>query len=599
MLCYHYRDAASPDTDFVSQPRRARRWSRRQALIGGASLAAVGATGGAFALARRSGDAEPVNAAAIAPSTPAAPLQTPTPRPAQLRGGVVRLAAPQSFNFDTFDAQRTGEPSVAEVLGRTHSRLVTWTNFDTPLLGGDIAGKWEQPDPNTWTFHLRAQAAWQDRPPLDGRAVTAADVVAHFERTRSLSTDTSLPLVQRAREYASIRRISSPEDGVVVFETSEPDPFLLSTLASRFALIQAPEAVEAFADAWQDTRPEQVVGSGPFVYDGMAGSALRFSAFADGHNVPFLDGIELHGPDGQAALFRGGQLDEALTRDRRDAASLRQDGTPGTVELSRFEDSPVMSGFFTGAPPWNNPALLCAISAALNRTVLAERLFGGRADACGIVSPATPAFALSDGELAKYPGYRSDPAADAADARARWAAAGGTALGNVAVDVPNIFDPLYAAGATVTGLLNEVLGHQFQPSVETYTTISAKTAEKRYGNGKAAFWFGWGPPLADPDPSRYVIETFDSQVDRAVAAGASSRELATRLDVLASEFSLNTRAAIVRELANTLLASAESGLVMWLLQRNEVLRRGRLSAAPPTPFWGQHLNATDSLKQDP
>ncbi len=579
----------------MSAGASARRWSRRQVLIGSGSLAALGAAGGAFAVARRSGDSPPANA--VQTTLPARTPPPATPATTHLRGGTARIAAPQSFNFDTFDAQRTGEPSVAQVLGRTHSRLVTWTDFAVPTLDGDLAADWEQPDPNTWTFHLHPQARWHNRTPLNGRAVTAADVVAHFERTLALA-DGALPLAQRAGEYASIRRITSPEDGVVVFETERPDPFLLSTLASRFALIQAPQAVDAFGDSWHDAQPEQVVGSGPFVYEGVVGSALRFSAFTGGHTVPYLDAIELHGPDDQAALFRDGSLDEVLTRDRRDAAALRADGRIGADELSRFEDSPVMSTFFVGAPPWNNPELVRAMSAALNRTTLAQHLFGGWAEPCGLVSPATPAFAPSLDALGATPGYRTDPAADADDARARWAAAGGPALGPITIDVPNIFDPLYAAGATVTAMLNELLGDQFRPSVETYATISAKTAGRHYGNGNAAFWFGWGPPLADPDPSRYLIETFDSRAESAAVFG-SKRAFSPRFDALAHEFSLTARAAAVRELSQTLLESASTGVVSWVLQRNEVFRRKALHSPSPTPFWGEHLAATDSWWHEP
>jgi ABC-type transport system substrate-binding protein len=375
-----------------------------------------------------------------------------------------------------------------------------------------------------------------------------------------------------------------------VIETEKPNPFLLDLLAGHFALVQAPEAVDAFASSWQNARPDQVVGSGPFMLESNAEGTLTFSAFSQGHNPPLLDHIELHQPGGDVTLFEANKLDEVLTRDRRDAPSVRS-AAPGSRELARYEDSPVISTFFVGAPPWNNIGLLQAISAALNRSHLADLLFGGRAAACGPVSPATPAFALSEAALAAYPGYRLVADADAADARARWSAAGGTALGPILIDIPSIFDPLYTVGAQVTGRLNDVLGPQFRWSVETYTTISKKAAAAQYGNGKAAFWLGWAPPLSGPDPSLAFIDSFDSRAPGARQFGVASGGFEAQFDALSAEFSIDSRTQKVRDISGAILASGGTGVVSWLLQRSELFRRNGLDGPAPTPFWSQHLDA--------
>ncbi|MCZ7576610.1 MAG: hypothetical protein M5U18_06005 [Dehalococcoidia bacterium] len=117
-------------------------------------------------------------------------------------------------------------------------------------------------------------------------------------------------------------------------------------------------------------------------------------------------------------------------------------------------------------------------------------------------TPVHPAFALTEGVLALYPGYARDPAEDARAARQRWEAAAGPSLGTITIDFPSVFDPLYSASSVVTGILNEVLGDQFRPAVETYTTISRRVLDGYYGNGRAAFWFGWGPPFLPRPPPR-------------------------------------------------------------------------------------------------
>jgi len=501
-----------------------------------------------------------------------------------------------SFNFDTFDAQRAGEPTVVEVLGRTLSRLVQWTDFAGAKLAGDLAAMWEQPDEQTLILHLNPAARWQDRPPVNGRPVTATDVVTHLERILSLLSG-SLPLTQRASDYASIATVSSSSAGVVTLATSAPDPFLLGTLAGRFALVQAPEAVSAFEAQWQDAKPEQVIGSGPFLFSGNDGGTLTFTAFRGGHRAPLLDGLSVGGPSDDPAPFQAKKVDELLTRDRRDADAVHQVLGNGVAELARFEDSPVISTFFVGNPPWNNAALTMALSAALNRKELASRLFGGRAAACGPVSPATPAFALSDTELVAYPGFRNDYAADMRDAKQRWDAAGGPGLGTVTVDFPSIFDPRYSASSVVTGMLNDALGNQFRAAVETYTTISEKASARKYGNGNAAFWFGWGPPLDLPDASRYLLETYAAGSPNGQALGLQAKLQSSSLQPIATEFDLARRAVLAKQVARDVLASGELGLLPWLLQRSELFRWPYFSGSEPAPFWPQHLDDTASLDQ--
>jgi ABC-type transport system substrate-binding protein len=377
----------------------------------------------------------------------------------------------------------------------------------------------------------------------------------------------------------------------VVIETSRPDPFLVQTLAGRFALVQAPEAVSAFEKSWSERRAEQVIGCGPFRFDGQDSDGnLRFSAHREGHRLPPLDGIRVSEPFDEAARFLSRENDEALTRDRRDAATIRAAATE-LQEMRRFEDSPVITTLFVGAPPWNNFDLLKALSGALNRRELASRLFGDRAEPSSPVGPVWPAFAPSEADLASFAGFRTSFDEDAHDARAHWSAAGGAALGTVTVDFPAIFDPLYGASAVVVGMLNEVLGPQFKPAVESYITISAKALGHSYGNGEPAFWLGWGPSFSGPDPSRSLDETYRSTGPGFATTGFRSASVDRALDGVMTEFDLRTRKGATRQLALALLEAAGGGVVDWLVQRSEVFRWPYFKRSNPSPFWDQHLDA--------
>lgn len=550
---------------------------RRQVVIGGAGLVGAGA-GGAAWLALRGGRSNAPAADTTPFATPTSVPQ-PTAKPTRPRGGVGRLQSPAGFNFDTFDGQRSGEVTAVEVLGRTHSRMVQWTDFQAPALGPDLATSWEQPESTRLVLHLDPKARWQARDPLNARPVTAADVVAHFIRTLAIAKQSRTPLDQRMQDYAAVQRVSAPEDGVVLFETARPDPFLLNTLAGRFALVQAPEAVAKFEATWPERRPAEVVGSGPWQFLGEKDGALRFSAFRDGHLSPLMDALEVQESVDVVARFQAKQLDEALTRDRRDAAALRALGA-GVAELARFEESPVITSVGLSGAPWNNADLLRALSGALNRGELAKRLFGGRAAPAGPVPPSAPGFALTGAELAAYPGYNQDAAADAKDARARWQAAGGPGLGTVTVDFPSIFDPLYSASATVTGMLSEVLGNQFKATVQTYTTI----AETRYGTGSVRLWFGWGPAVAEPDPTRQMIEYYRS------VPGVTNKLNPTGLAQAATVFGIEARQAAIREASKKILDGGGLGIITWLQQRSEVFRWGYAAGLAPSPYWTQHLD---------
>ncbi len=566
-----------------------RRITRRQALIGGAAAAGAAVVSGVGVAKYRSGGSPaPVNSASASPAgTTAGPSATPTPIPTP-RGGVARIVSPGRFNFDTFDAQRTGEPSVLEVLGRTHSRLVDWADSADPKFIPGLATSWERPDLATLILQIDPKARWDARAPTNGRAVTADDVRAHFTRQLELAKG-KLPVGQRPADFAKLHVASTGILTVTV--RTEGDPWALNTLASRYALVQAPEALEALAAAGEPS-PEHLRGSGAFRFTGRGeGGRLQFESARGGHLLSNLDGLEVFEP-GSPDEVLARRLDEFLAHDRRDAATLHAEGR--LVETPRYEDSPVISSFFVGAPPWNNSALLKAISGALNRKWLSDALFGGRADACGPVSPASGSFAPTQQQLAAYPGFGADAEVEARAARNAWNAAGGPGLGAVIIDFPSIFDPLYSASSVVIARLNEVLGAQFRAAVETYTTISSKAAEGRYGNGRAAFWFGWGPPLPEPDPSRSLVETYSSTGPNAAALGLKASPLDARLAAIAS-VPANQRAAAAADAALAILEAGGAGVITWLLQRSEFFRWPYLSGSAPSPFWRQHLDYARAL----
>jgi peptide/nickel transport system substrate-binding protein len=587
-----------PSNSGSSHPSRSKGLSRRTLLLGGAGFATAAAAGSVWAATRGT-----ESTSSLAPgepaSTPATARPTPTPPPQGAPNGVetpsgkAALYAPWRFAFDTLDAVRTGERSAVEILGRTHSRIVTWDDPARAALHGDLAETWELVDELTWVFKLRPDAQWQSRPGLEQRPFVAADAVDHFERAISLARDGQLQASQRPWDYSPVQSIEAPDDETLLVRTTKPYPHLLSVLAGPFALVQRPEAVPLLEADGNDIVPQHVSGTGPFRFEGADGDgSLQFSAAAIPPHGPRLASLRVFPATTNSDSFLARRFDEYVTHDRRDAAEIRTVArNADIVESTVLDASPVISSLHVGSPPWDDANLRLAISGALNRAELAQRLFGGRARPSGHLTPAHGRFALDDQQITMFPGYRTSFDEDARDARARWEAGAGDALGPLTIDFPSIFDPLYSASSIVPGILHEVLGVQVTPRVDSYVNIARRAAEGGYGNGRFAMWFGWAPAITSPDPSRALIDTYSSSSAAAIEAGFSSSDADALVAQLDSSFELEEWVEHARELERHLLSRADGGIVPWVQQEHEHFRWAYLSAAAPTPFDAQHLSA--------
>ncbi len=568
--------------------------SRRTLLAaGGATTLGFGAAG-AFAL-RSNGGESPSTPGATGTSTAVAtpspsPTSTAIPTPTAIpRGGTVRRTSPYPFSFDTFDALRTGEVSTLELLARTHSRLISWSEFPSAsgsgAIGGDLAARWEQPDPSRIVLHLDPNASWATSGTFPARAVTAEDVIIHLRRAMALAREPAAPAVQRAWDYPPFATVTAPDSATVAIELSRPDPFVLETLASRFALVQRPEVVAQFEATWHELAVESVSGSGPWLLESRDGGRMVFRANRSGHRSPYLDSLEVHAPVRRVKPDDLASRDEWLIRDRRDTPGVVGVGTSAWNQSTILADSPVISTFEVAAAPWNDPRMIRALDYALGRDFLADALFAGRATAASIIPPQ---FGVDPDSQAAGLGPSES---DAKEARLLWEAASGNSAGPVLLDLPTIFDPAYSAGATIAARLRQVLGVEVRLGGESYTAIARKSADHYYGNGRAALWFGWGPPVAEPSLARWFAETFASTSATAKTHGFASPAVDSAIAALQREPEAAKRVEMARTLAETLAVDRSGGVITWLSQRFETMRDARVPWPAATPFATQHLDA--------
>jgi ABC-type transport system substrate-binding protein len=107
------------------------------------------------------------------------------------RGGTMTVA--QASDWAAWDPTKAQAIRVSHMFF-THNKLIqgNWTKGphgdgsttwewgylgDVSLLTGELAERWETPDPTTIIYHLRQGVKFHNKPPVNGRELTADDVV--------------------------------------------------------------------------------------------------------------------------------------------------------------------------------------------------------------------------------------------------------------------------------------------------------------------------------------------------------------------------------------------------------------------------------------
>jgi ABC-type transport system substrate-binding protein len=121
-----------------------------------------------------------------------------------------------------------------------------------PAIEPELAiGEEHTPDYTSWTFKIPDNARFHNLPPVNGRLLTAEDVVFSFER--HMDTNVNRAVVR------NVERVTAPDKTTVRFDMKQPQLAFPAALASPHLLVFAPEA---FAN--QDQFKQKPVGTGPF-----------------------------------------------------------------------------------------------------------------------------------------------------------------------------------------------------------------------------------------------------------------------------------------------------------------------------------------------
>ena len=233
-------------------------------------------------------------------------------------GGTITFALTYDYSMD----EVASSPSLAFLyVGGVSEKLasVFWeyrspgdeSDFPTvrPTLKPALAESWSQLDPLTYLIRLREGVRWHDKLPLDGRELTAQDIVHNLRRIGLDHGSTGQAFDARALDELTVE-----------IKVGEPDAGLLRTiLDGESSWIYPPEVIndDSHVNQWQ-----RLVGTGPMVLsDWIDGDTITWTKNCSywGHDerypqntLPYVDkivGYLIPDHDSYLAAFRTGKLD--------------------------------------------------------------------------------------------------------------------------------------------------------------------------------------------------------------------------------------------------------------------------------------------------
>src|SRR5262245_26761405 len=184
------------------------------------------------------------------------PVEAQTPK----RGGVFRIRgedATTGFDPHLF----ANHHRISTNLSFTHSRLVKVKAGPSIVPGtlpveADLAESWAQPNDRTYVFKLRKGVRWHNKPPVNGRELTAEDVKYTYERFLSIKGNPNRSML------GAVEKIDAPDKYTVRFLLNEPFGWFLDYLANTVMWIVTKEAVDQFGDLKRD---EAIIGPEPLM----------------------------------------------------------------------------------------------------------------------------------------------------------------------------------------------------------------------------------------------------------------------------------------------------------------------------------------------
>lgn len=333
----------------------------------------------------------------------------------------LHLHAPAQRNWSPFHSQ-SENPNAGTFLPLLYSQLLVMAAGDSRdahrgEIEGDLAASWETPEPTTLLFRIRADVAWPDAEPWNGRPLTASDVrISHDAYLR--------PGMAQASAYEAVERVEADDRALIVaFRLREPAGYLPARMTDPLHVIGSPHQIDdprgAVTEGTIGGSSPIPQGTGPFALEWashVSWGAVRNPRYfkrdpITGRRLPHLrrirGGILMSGQPSSSGFPPRGEVWRDWTDGRFDAIELL---SPSELDQSRslFPDlaaqlaaptpgrGSALSFRATFGGPFADARVRQALSAAIDRVDLADRARHGlAAPDCGhdwthVVDPSSP-----------------------------------------------------------------------------------------------------------------------------------------------------------------------------------------------------------------
>ncbi len=316
-----------------------------------------------------------------------APVTTPDGETVLYRGN---SAEPESL-----DLHKARSTQAADVLRDIGEGLVAYSS--TGELIAAAAEKWEiSEDGRRYEFWLRPEARWSN-----GETVTAEQFVYSFRRLVNPETAAfyaqSLAVIENAAAIITGDKgpenlgIDAPEEFRLRIRLTNATPYFLGLLTHPSAFPVHPASIEQHGDAF--AKAGNLLSNGAYKLDSWElGSVIRLSRNENYWNNAGTAIDKVHHyitPEPQVELnrYRAGELDITATVPPEAFAAIREE-RPDELRLAPYLGVYYYGLNLTRAPFKDNPKLRQALSMAIDREILTEKITGrGEAAAYSWVPP--------------------------------------------------------------------------------------------------------------------------------------------------------------------------------------------------------------------
>ena len=249
--------------------------------------------------------------------------------------------------------------------GPSYGRLMRFTlDNDTLSVECDLCTSWHYVDSKTLEFELAPDARWQPGNNLGSRLVTPQDVVFSINRLRAHGSP-------HRGLLASVATVEPFGERNIRFNLLFPDPDLPLKLASPYAVIMAPEALDGV-----DARQGRVIGAGAWLFDQAQSGQVTLTSWDDHPRSTKAKRIEFHlaaKEDLLVRLLRQNRIDVASIPDRY-WPSLEAEGFSSAIVQRQGRG--VIFGMNALRSPFDDRDVRQAVVRALDLGTALELTFG-------------------------------------------------------------------------------------------------------------------------------------------------------------------------------------------------------------------------------